>query len=155
QRAKTASHRLSWMGEAEGATRRAFELSMRSLLRGQLWRPSLHSPVFFIVATLSLLARGGSAQRPPVFRGGTEQVVVPVTVKDARGQLVPGLQAADFRLLEDGVEQKLASFSADPAPLSVALLIDAALSQPTAQRLRATFPALAEAFSEFDEAGVF
>ncbi len=100
-------------------------------------------------------AAAQAPQRPPVFRGGIEQVVVPVTVKDTKGQFVPGLQMADFRLLEDGVEQKLASFSAEPTPLSVALLIDAALSQPTGQRLRATFPTLSEAFGEFDDVGIF
>ncbi|MBI3695712.1 MAG: VWA domain-containing protein [Acidobacteria bacterium] len=107
----------------------------------------------FIVAILAWLPL--QAQRPPVFRASTEQVVVPVTVKDAQGRLIGGLEAADFRLLEDAVEQKITGFSADPASLSVAVLIDAALSRPTAHRLRATFPSLAEAFSEFDEAGVF
>jgi VWFA-related protein len=90
-----------------------------------------------------------------VFRAGIEQVVVPVTVKDAQGNLVSGLEAQDFRLLEDGVEQKVAGFTSDPASLCAAVLIDAALSRPTAQRLRATFPSLVEAFSEFDEVGVF
>src|SRR5713226_9235910 len=113
------------MGEIEGATRRAVEFNMGSLLHGPQWSPSLRSPTLFIVAILGLMPPEASAQRPPVFRGGTEQVVVPVTVKDAKGQLVTDLRAADFRLLEDGLEQKLVSFSADPAPLSAALLIDA------------------------------
>jgi VWFA-related protein len=111
-----------------------------------------HSTVFI----LAILAGGARGQeRAPVFRAGIEQVVVPVTVKDAQGNLVSGLEASDFRLLEDGVEQKIAGFTSDPAPLGVAVLIDAALSRPTAQRLRATFPSLVEAFSEFDEVGVF
>lgn len=96
-----------------------------------------------------------SAQREAVFRARTEQVVVPVTVKDSGGRFVEGLEAKDFRVLEDGVEQKLAGFSSDPAPLAVALLIDAGLSRPTAARLRATFSTLSEAFGEFDEVGVF
>ena len=110
-------------------------------------------PLLLIVAILS----GGSlgAQRPAVFRATTEQVVAPVTVKDARGRLIGDLERADFRVLEDGVEQKITGFSADPAPLAAAVLIDAALSRPTAQRLRTTFSSLADAFSEFDEAGVF
>ncbi len=81
--------------------------------------------------------------------------MVPVTVKDGHGELVSGLTAGDFRLFEDGVEQKLTGFSAEPLSLSTALLIDAAMSRPTAQRVRETFPALVEAFSEFDEVGVF
>ena len=114
-----------------------------------------HAAVF-IVATLGTALGAAQLQQPtPVFRARVEQVVVPVTVKDAQGRLVEDLGAGDFRLLEDGVEQKITGFSADPAPLAVAVLIDAALSRPTAQRLRATFPSLIEAFSEFDEVGVF
>jgi VWFA-related protein len=112
----------------------------------------MRSSLFLILATLSA---GALSQRPPVFRAGTEQVVVPVTVKDAKGQLVEGLEAGDFRLLEDSVEQKIVSFSADPLPLAAAVLIDAGLSNPTAHRLRATFPGLSEAFSELDEVAVF
>jgi VWFA-related protein len=109
------------------------------------------------VAILASLAAAASGQegREPRFRAEIEQVVVPVTVKDGEGRLVGGLEPKDFRLLEDGVEQKITGFSSDPAPLSAAVVIDAALSRPTAQRLRETFPTLVEAFSEFDEAGIF
>ena len=103
-------------------------------------------PVFIVAVVLAAAAAVLPAQTP---------VVAPVTVKDAQGRLVPGLEAADFRLLEDGVEQKIASFSADPAPLSAAVLLDAGISRATAERLRETFPSLVEAFSEFDEAGIF
>ena len=113
----------------------------------------MRSSALFILAILAGSARG--QEKAPVFRGGIEQVVVPVTVKDAQGNLISGLEAADFRLLEDGVEQKITGFSSEPAALSAAVLIDAALSRPTAQRLRDTFPSLVEAFSEFDEVGVF
>ncbi len=85
----------------------------------------------------------------------SEPVAVPVTVKDAAGRLVGGLQAGEFRILEDGVEQKITGFSADPRPLAAAVLLDAVLTPPTAQRLRETFPVLVEAFSEFDEVAVF
>jgi len=105
---------------------------------------------------LALIILAAAAQEPPArFRAGIEQVVVPVTVKDAQGRLVEGLAAQDFRLLEDGVEQKITGLSADPAPLAAAVLIDAALSRPTSERLRETFPSLSEAFSEFDDVGIF
>jgi VWFA-related protein len=104
---------------------------------------------------LALILAGLAMQRGPVFRAGVEQVAVPVTVKDAKGALIGGLQAGDFRLLEDGVEQQLAGFSSDPAALAAAVVIDAGITRPAAERLRATFPSLAEAFSEFDDVGVF
>jgi len=117
----------------------------------------MEKPALVILAILAASdARlPGQQQAPPRFRAGIEQVLVPVTVKDAAGRLLEGLAASDFRLLEDGVEQKITGLSSDPAPLAVAVLIDAALSRPTAQRLRETFPSLVEAFSEFDQVGVF
>ena len=51
-------------------------------------------------------------------------VVVPVTVKNSAGELVTDLQQNDFRVFEDGIEQPIAQFSADPFPLSAAILID-------------------------------
>src|SRR5713101_1831244 len=62
-------------------------------------------------------------------------VVVPVTVKDSAGELVTDLQQNDFRVLEDGIEQPIALFSADAFPLSAAILIDDDLKQGTAQKV--------------------
>jgi len=78
-----------------------------------------------------------------------------VSVKDPQGGLVNDLEPAEFRLLEDGVEQTITGFSAEPVPLAAAVLIDAAMRRPAAQRMRRTFPSLVEAFGEFDEVGVF
>jgi len=125
-------------------------------LPSQRWR--IPQPlVFLILASAGAFhfRAPGVQHPPPVFRARTEQLMVPVTVKDAGGRLIAGLEGGDFRLLEDGVEQKITGFSADPAPLSVAVLLDAALSRPTARRVKETFPSLAEAFSEFDEVALF
>jgi VWFA-related protein len=79
--------------------------------------------------TLTLLAAGLlgfslSAQTPETIRVDTTLVVVPVTVTDTLHRFVLGLQPRDFRVLEDGVEQKITHFSAEDAPLSIGLLID-------------------------------
>src|SRR5579871_3431396 len=42
-----------------------------------------------------------------VIRARVDLVVVPVTVKDSSGQLVDDLRDDEFRVLEDGVEQKI------------------------------------------------
>src|SRR5438046_1901313 len=49
----------------------------------------------------------------PGVRVQVEQVIVPVTVKDGSGRLVPDLRKDEFRILEDNVEQRIVSFSAD------------------------------------------
>jgi len=82
-------------------------------------------------------------------------VVVPVTVKDSSGRLVDGLLKKDFSVLEDGVEQHLTLFTSDPFPLSVAVVLDSNLPENQMRKVNQTLPALAGAFSEFDEVGVF
>jgi Ca-activated chloride channel family protein len=54
----------------------------------------------------------------------TEQVVVNVTVKDAKGKYVTGLDQQAFALLEDGKAQEIAKFLGEDAPLAVAVVID-------------------------------
>jgi Ca-activated chloride channel homolog len=51
-------------------------------------------------------------------------VVLPATVVDRDGKFVPGLTAADFRVFEDGVEQKLALCTQQDIPVSMGLVID-------------------------------
>ncbi|HXB70867.1 MAG TPA: VWA domain-containing protein [Candidatus Acidoferrales bacterium] len=60
----------------------------------------------------------------PTFRADTNLVVIPVTVTDTLNRFVLGLQQADFHLFEDGVEQDVAHFSGEDAPLSVGLVFD-------------------------------
>ena len=64
-----------------------------------------------------------------VVRVTSNLIVVPVSVTDAGGQPVLGLQAADFRVEEDGRTQQLTQLG-DPEqiPLDIALLIDVSAS---------------------------
>jgi VWFA-related protein len=48
-----------------------------------------------------------AAAQPPVFRGGTSQVRVDVTVLDRKGQPITDLTKDDFEIREDGVEQSI------------------------------------------------
>ena len=70
-------------------------------------------------------AAADSQQRPAAtFRAYTDLVVIPVTVADTLNRFVLGLQKEDFHLFEDGVEQNVAHFSGEDAPLSVGVLFD-------------------------------
>src|ERR1700688_4595031 len=51
-------------------------------------------------------------------------VLVPVTVLDKKHQQVAGLTWRDFEIYENNLRQHIDLFSADPYPLSVALVID-------------------------------
>jgi len=82
-------------------------------------------------------------------------VVVPVTVKDSGGELVTDLQQNDFRVFEDGVEQPIVLFTADPFDLSAAILIDNDLKQGTAGKVQKTLETLAGGFSASDEVSLW
>lgn len=93
-------------------------------------------------------------QRPPRITVRTETVIVPVTVKDRQGQLVAGLQRDDFRILDDNVDQRIDSFSAEAFPLSAVILIDNNLSLKQAQQVQKSLEAIAGGFGPADEAAV-
>ena len=80
----------------------------------------------------------------PVFRSGVELVHVGVTVVDGDGELVSGLTAEDFVLLEDGREQRIAYFSRglerdlETMPLHVGVLFDTSESMGRDSRFAKT-----------------
>jgi Ca-activated chloride channel homolog len=52
-------------------------------------------------------------------------VLIPVNVTTPLGAPVTGLSKENFRLFEDGVEQRITHFSSEDAPVSIGLLLDA------------------------------
>jgi Ca-activated chloride channel homolog len=51
-------------------------------------------------------------------------VVMHTSVYDKNGKFISGLKQDSFKVYEDGIEQKIASFSQEDVPLSMGLLID-------------------------------
>jgi len=66
----------------------------------------------------------GETVEGDVIRVDTALVTVPVSVLDRYGRYVPLLHKEQFRIMENGVEQKIAYFATTDAPFSVVLLID-------------------------------
>src|SRR5689334_17527907 len=93
-------------------------------------------------------------QQPPTIRVPVTQVIVPVTVKDGSGRLVPDLRKDEFRILEDNVEQRIISFSADAFPLSLVLLIDNDLSRKNSRQVADSLDSIIAGLSTSDEAFV-
>jgi len=58
----------------------------------------------------------------------TTEVLLPVTVRNSRGQLVEGLTRNDFRVFEDGAPQVLSDLSLRQVPVDVVLMVDASSS---------------------------
>lgn len=78
-----------------------------------------------------------------VFRAEVDRVLLNVTVVDGAGRLVPGLEINDFEVFEDGEPQAILSFTADPRPLVVGLLIDTSGSMQGPKMERAKQGAIA------------
>lgn len=64
-----------------------------------------------LVGLAPLLAQQGTPAPPkPMFRTGVDLVMVDVVVRDKNGNIVRGLKATDFEVLEDGKPQAVSSF---------------------------------------------
>ena len=70
------------------------------------------------------------------IRSHVNEVIVPVTVTDKKGELVLDLVQTDFHIFDKGVEQSIQRFDIDADPLAVALVVD------TNVRLRAMTPVI-------------
>jgi VWFA-related protein len=92
------------------------------------------------------------AQEPGPIRVATSVVVVPVTVKDREGNLVPDLRRDEFRVFEDNVEQEITRLSVDPVPLSLVILIDNDLKSKDEQQVEPSLVSIVGGLSERDEA---
>jgi Ca-activated chloride channel homolog len=62
------------------------------------------------------------------IRVDTNLVLIPVTVTDPMNRFVTGLERENFKVFEDKVEQHVASFSSEDAPLSIGVIFDCSSS---------------------------
>ena len=86
------------------------------------------------------------------IRVNSNLVILPVTVKDRNGNLVPELQKQEFRLFDDQVEQSIDVFTAEAFPLSLVVLIDDDLKSNDAEQLIQSLRAVVGGISSTDEA---
>ena len=84
-----------------------------------------------LVVILSLLSLAAPAafvcaqqDEDEVVRVNAELVVLNVTVTDGSGQYAHKLSHRDFKILEDGVEQRVTLFSVEETPFAAAILLD-------------------------------
>jgi Ca-activated chloride channel homolog len=77
--------------------------------------------LFRRVGLLVLVVALALAQERPTFRVKVDMVVLSFQITDNKGKYVNDLKPKDFRILEDGIPQKIATFgqgSKPPAPLN-------------------------------------
>jgi Ca-activated chloride channel family protein len=79
-------------------------------------RYSLIAVLFAAAFSAAVATRAIAQQSDPVFRVDTNLVVLSFTVTDEKGRYVNGLKPTDFRVLEDGIVQNIATFSEGNQP---------------------------------------
>jgi VWFA-related protein len=137
----------------------ALKKTRRQMLPTILQRIFLLSTIVLLVATGSAVAQAPPTaphqttpqNQPPTIVVRARSVIVPVTVKNSHGQLVGDLTKDEFRILVDGVEQKIATFSSDPVPLSAVVLLDNDLSQKVMPHVQNSLTTISAGFGPSDE----
>jgi len=82
--------------------------------------------VLSIVLALTLCAQSPAPvthppspqSQPPIIRTQVNEVIVPVTVTDEKGKFVTDLDKEDFRIFDEGKEQRIQFFYARAQPAS-------------------------------------
>ena len=77
-----------------------------------------------IPSRLSGKNKGDVPEMLPSFKSDVQVVQVDVAVMDNKGRFIPNIPQGNFRILEDGVPQPLASFQMGEAPMTVAMVIE-------------------------------
>jgi hypothetical protein len=76
-----------------------------------------------IVVLALAITPAAKARQQNVFRGETRGVFVDVSVRDGR-QVVTGLSASDFEVLDNGVAQKIEDASIESMPVDATIMLD-------------------------------
>jgi Ca-activated chloride channel family protein len=87
------------------------------------------SPIFFVGLCAAALAQAPAGQKPepeaPPIKVQVNEVIVPVTVTDNKGRFISNLEQSDFKIFEDGREQKIRYFSREhDQPVVVGFVLD-------------------------------
>ncbi|HJU41313.1 MAG TPA: VWA domain-containing protein [Vicinamibacterales bacterium] len=93
---------------------------------------------FVVTALLASVTVAAGLQ--PQFKSGVEGVYLDVTVQAPDGSIVRGLEKEDFLIYDEEALQEVAVFSAEPAPISIGVLIDTSGSM-TGDRMAAAIRA--------------
>src|SRR2546423_11818068 len=104
---------------------------MHSLLHSLLCRLLL---LVCALCAAQVSAHAQAPDKPPasdddeVIHVNTSEVLLPVTVRDAAGQLVTTLTRKDFQVFENGREQPLSDLALRQVPVDVVLMVDSSSS---------------------------
>ena len=113
--------------------------------------PPLQTPTHPAPPPASKTTPQVQSEAPTIIRLNPTLVVLPVTVKDNSGNLVPDLKKDEFRLFEDNVEQQITFFTVEAFPLSLVILIDNDLKSKDANQVEPSLRSIVGGLSTYDE----
>ena len=88
---------------------------------------------FAALGNFTLRAQQAPASPVTTIKSETREVILPVTVRDKKGQVEPNLTINDFTLQQDGRPQTIKSFSRETnLPFRLGLMVDTSRSQSAA-----------------------
>ena len=116
--------------------------------------PATQQPAVPVKDVVQTAAPEGSDAMPR-FVLNVNFVEVPVTVKDSKGALVAGLTFRDFQVYENSTRVPLQLFTVDPAPLSIAFVIDQSLTSDVMAKVNNSLDAVQGALTPYDEVAIF
>jgi Ca-activated chloride channel family protein len=79
---------------------------------------------FFVLITFCFVLQVAAQNDDDVISVESSIVVLNATISDAGGKLVGGLKQSQFKVFEDGQEQKIEFFEAEKTPFAAVILID-------------------------------
>ena len=91
--------------------------------------------------------------QPPILSVTTDLVMLPVSVTDRHGRFVPGLDADNFMVYDNGLPQAIEFFMREEIPATIGLLIDSSTSMRARRNdvtaAGAAFAAMSHPLDEF------
>ena len=127
-RTKSAGHRSNRRNIRSGLIVLIFVLDVVTGQRAQTFAQSPSPSPVQSATPVIRVPDSAAPDQVEVVRVDIDLVNTPVSVTDRRGRYVPGLRPEDFRVYENGVEQRIAHFAAVEKPFTVALLLDTSAS---------------------------
>ena len=128
---------------------------MASAVRDQIWRKTLLVLLLSVAVVASGLPQSDNQTEPFTLKENVCLVVVPVTVKDGDGRLVPDLTRDDFRVFEDKKQRPIQYFSNELTPISALILLDTGMSAKSLATVRSQLRSLSNAFGPSDEVALY
>src|SRR5438876_3846884 len=117
------THYDEWESPMTSRMKRQLLLFLSACLLGQTIGTSADSPKVTVDPRAKPVVPGPKGPRTDI-RVDTTVVLINVTVTDPLNRFVTGLEKEHFKVFEDKVEQQIAYFASEDAPLSIGLVFD-------------------------------